>query len=47
MLFVSGYTESTLVMQGIADHSLPFLAKPYTGALLARKIREVLDAGPT
>ena len=44
VLFVSGYTENSLVIQGIADRTLPFLAKPYTGTALAQRVREVLDA---
>jgi signal transduction histidine kinase len=43
VLFVSGYTESAAVVQGVADRSLPFLGKPFTGAQLVARVREVLD----
>ena len=37
VLFVSGYAEE-------APESTAFLAKPYTGASLAQRVRELLDA---
>jgi signal transduction histidine kinase/CheY-like chemotaxis protein len=43
VLFISGYPDSPMVRQGVAQHSLPFLPKPFTVAELARKVREVLD----
>jgi two-component system cell cycle sensor histidine kinase/response regulator CckA len=42
VLFVSGYTEDGDVRQGGRD-GWHFLAKPFTQASLARKVREVLD----
>jgi len=45
VLFCSGYTDDALVQQGILDEGAPFLEKPYSGLLLVRKVREVLDAG--
>lgn len=45
VLLVSGHAEDTLVKQTMAL-GLPFLAKPYTPAELARKVREVLDKKP-
>ncbi len=42
-LFMSGYTDDAVVLQGVFDHGTPFLHKPFTPEDLARKVREVLD----
>ena len=44
ILFTSAYTENAIVHQGVLDPGVAFLAKPYTPGILARKLREVLDA---
>mgnify|MGYP001560599096 CR=1 FL=1 len=43
-LFMSGYTDDTIVRHGGLDQDMPFLHKPFTGAALLRRVREVLDA---
>jgi PAS domain S-box-containing protein len=42
ILYTSGYPDDALTSEG--DERIHFLAKPYTGTTLLRKIREVLDA---
>jgi PAS domain S-box-containing protein len=44
ILYMSGYTDDTIVHHGLADPSITFLQKPFTPAELAHKVREVLDS---
>ncbi len=42
-LFMSGYTDDSLIAQGIKDGTADFLSKPFTVAQLLKKVREVLS----
>jgi two-component system, cell cycle sensor histidine kinase and response regulator CckA len=43
VLFMSGYTDDTIVQQGVLEAGAAYLQKPFTPDALANKIREVLD----
>jgi len=44
VLYLSGYTDLTVVRDGRIDSDAAFLQKPFASALLAQKVRDVLDA---
>jgi len=44
VLFMSGYTDDEVMRRGVIDGQTAFLQKPFTPDMLARKVREVLDA---
>jgi two-component system, cell cycle sensor histidine kinase and response regulator CckA len=44
VLFTSGYSEQGVINHEQLDRSAAFLAKPFSGATLARKVRAVLDS---
>jgi two-component system cell cycle sensor histidine kinase/response regulator CckA len=44
VIYMSGYTEETIVHHGVLNPGIAFLHKPFTADSLGRKLREVLDA---
>ena len=45
VLYMSGYTDDSILQHGIIDSRAAFLQKPLTPSSLTRKVREVLCAG--
>jgi DNA-binding NtrC family response regulator len=45
VLYMSGYADDTMARHGVSEERVSFLAKPFTPDELARRVREVLDAG--
>ncbi|AEH86140.1 CHASE3 domain-containing protein [Mesorhizobium opportunistum] len=43
VIFTTGFTRNAVVHNGVLDHDVNFLAKPFTIEQLAAKLREVLD----
>ena len=44
VLFVSGYTKDVTILQGLREHSIALVQKPFTAETLGEKVRQVLDA---
>jgi CheY-like chemotaxis protein len=44
-LFISGFTADVIAQRGILDDGVNLLSKPFGRDALARKVREVLEAG--
>ena len=46
VLYMSGYTDSAVLRQGVAVSEANYLQKPFTPDLLTRKVRDLLDQVP-
>lgn len=44
VLYVSGYFDDAILKHGVRQEEVFFLEKPFTGAELTQKVREILDA---
>jgi two-component system cell cycle sensor histidine kinase/response regulator CckA len=44
VLYMSGYTGDSAILNGVLREKVAFLQKPYTPLSLARKVRQVLDS---
>ncbi len=44
ILYMSGYIDDAILRRDVLEDGAPFLQKPFTSEVLARKVREVLDS---
>jgi len=47
VLFASGYARNAIVHDGRLDPGVELITKPFTQAILAARVRDILDAGAT
>ena len=46
IMFMSGYTDDTVVRHGVLEVGTAYVQKPFTSESLLRKVRDALDARP-
>jgi PAS domain S-box-containing protein len=46
VLYISGYTDDTIVRHGVLQQGTAFLQKPFTAEAFTRKLREVISVSP-
>jgi DNA-binding response OmpR family regulator len=46
VLYMSGYTQDVIARYGVLEENLLLIPKPFTGELLAARLREALDSAP-
>jgi len=46
ILYMSGYTEDAVLRHGVEADGAHFIQKPFSTAVLAKKVRDVLDGAP-
>jgi len=44
VLYMSGYTDDAILRHGVLEETAAFMEKPFSPEVLARKVRDVLDA---
>jgi PAS domain S-box-containing protein len=44
ILYMSGYTDDTIVHHGVLEAGMAFIQKPFTATVLLQKIRDLIDA---
>ena len=42
-LFMSGYTADVIAHRGVLEEGVKFISKPFSLAMLAERVREILD----